>query len=151
MRWGIVPVAAVLAATAGAGAAWFLPERGGADPYDRQQVASGARVYAENCAACHGADLEGQLDWKTRNAEGRLPAPPHDDSGHTWHHPDDILFGITKHGIANYAPKGYESDMPAFGDTLSDAEIWAVLAYVKTYWSAPNLARQQGLSEQSGN
>jgi len=57
-----------------------------------------------------------------------LPAPPHDASGHTWHHPDSDLFGITKHGLGPYAPAGYQSDMPAFGGTLSDEEIAAVLA-----------------------
>lgn len=65
-----------------------------------------------------------------------MPAPPHDDSGHTWHHPDEVLFGITKFGVvAPYAPKGYESDMPGFGDRLSDDEIWAVLAFIKASWS----------------
>jgi len=67
---------------------------------------------------------------------GRLPAPPHDASGHTWHHPDNVLFGITKHGIApgKYAPSMYQSNMPAFSGVLADAEIWAVLAYIKSSW-----------------
>jgi len=66
-----------------------------------------------------------------------MPAPPHDDSGHTWHHPDHVLFGITKKGLVPpYAPQGYLSDMPAFGDKLSDDEIWAVLAYMKTRWTS---------------
>jgi len=65
-----------------------------------------------------------------------MPAPPHDDSGHTWHHPDAVLFGITKKGVVPpYAPVGYESDMPAFAGKLSDDEIWAVLAYIKSHWS----------------
>jgi hypothetical protein len=59
-----------------------------------------------------------------------MPAPPHDASGHTWHHPDDVLFEITRKGISAFAPPGYESDMPAFGD-LGDAEIWAVLAFIR--------------------
>ena len=65
-----------------------------------------------------------------------MPAPPHDDSGHTWHHPHDVLFGITKHGLVPpYAPAGYQSDMPAFAGTLSDDEIRAVLAYIASHWS----------------
>jgi hypothetical protein len=48
--------------------------------------------------ALPGANLEGQPNWKERQANGRLPAPPHDASGHTWHHPDAQLFGITKQG-----------------------------------------------------
>ena len=107
-----------------------------ADLRDAAKVALGAKVYARTCALCHGARLEGQPDWRTRLPNGRLPAPPHDDSGHTWHHPDHLLFGITKSGVVPpYAPAGYESDMPSFGGSLSDEEIWAVLAYIKKQWS----------------
>lgn len=107
-----------------------------ANPADVQKVASGAKLYAQHCAACHGAKLEGQPNWRSRLPSGRLPAPPHDESGHTWHHPDGVLFGITKHGLVPpYAPSDYESDMPGFGDKLSDDEIWAVLAYIKSQWN----------------
>jgi mono/diheme cytochrome c family protein len=108
-----------------------------ASPRDVAKVALGAKVYGQHCAACHGARLEGQPDWRTRLANGRLPAPPHDESGHTWHHPDSVLFGITKRGLAPpYAPTEYQSDMPAFGGKLSDEEIWAVLAYIKNHWTS---------------
>lgn len=103
---------------------------------DPAQLALGARIYAEHCASCHGAKLEGQPDWRKRLPNGRFPAPPHDDSGHTWHHPDEVLIGITKNGLVPpYAPPGYESDMPAFAGKLSDDEIRAVLAYIKSHWS----------------
>ena len=93
-------------------------------------------MYAQHCAACHGARLEGQPDWQKKLPNKRFPAPPHDDNGHTWHHSDEVLFGITKHGLVPpYAPAGYESDMPAFGATLSDEEIRAVLAFIETRWS----------------
>lgn len=106
------------------------------DPTDKAAVAAGQRVYDRHCSACHGANLEGQPDWRTRKSDGRLPAPPHDASGHTWHHPDAVLFGIVKEGLlpGKYAPEGYESDMPAFGGVLSDDEIRAVLAYIKSTW-----------------
>ena len=108
-----------------------------ADPRDAARVARGAKVYVDNCAACHGTRLEGQPDWRRRLPNGRMPAPPHDDSGHTWHHADAVLFGITKRGVVPpYAPPGYESDMPAFAGKLSDDDIWAVLAYIKSHWSA---------------
>jgi len=108
-----------------------------ADSGDAARVALGERVYVQNCASCHGAKLEGQPDWQSRRANGRLPAPPHDDSGHTWHHPDELNFKVTKYGVVPpYAPKGYESDMPAFGDRLSDEEIWAVLAFIKSRWTS---------------
>jgi MFS family permease len=65
-----------------------------------------------------------------------MPAPPHDATGHTWHHTDSMLFSITKYGLlpGKYAPPDYRSDMPAFIGTLSDEEIWAVLAYIKSFW-----------------
>ncbi|MFO7310413.1 MAG: c-type cytochrome, partial [Pseudomonadota bacterium] len=59
-------------------------------------IEQGRQIYADQCASCHGAQLEGQPDWKTPLPSGRLPAPPHDADGHTWHHPDDILFRIVK-------------------------------------------------------
>ncbi len=111
-------------------------DRPRADPRDAEQVALGAPVYAQHCASCHGARLEGQPDWRKRLPNGHLPAPPHDDTGHTWHHPDEVLFGITKDGLVPpYAPAGYASDMPGFRGRLTDDEIWAVLAYIKSHWS----------------
>ena len=104
------------------------------EPVTRDMVEQGGSIYAESCAACHGAQLEGQPDWRRRTEDGRMPAPPHDDSGHTWHHADRDLFTITKHGVGAVVP-GYESDMPAFEGLLSDSEITAVLAFIKTSWS----------------
>jgi mono/diheme cytochrome c family protein len=109
----------------------------GEAPPDPPKLAAGQAIYEQHCAACHGAKLEGQPQWQRKLPSGRFPAPPHDDSGHTWHHPDDVLFGITKHGLVPpYAPKGYESDMPAFAGKLSDDEIRAVLAYIGSHWSS---------------
>ena len=115
------------------------------DPADRAQVDLGRKLYAENCASCHGANLEGQPNWQKRLPSGRLPAPPHDASGHTWHHPDIDLFRVTKLGPAAY-PTGYETDMPAFGDRLSDAEIAAILAYIKSTWPPEIRARHDRLN-----
>ncbi|WP_119165391.1 c-type cytochrome [Algihabitans albus] len=116
------------------------------DPNDIQMVNSGARIYAAECATCHGAELEGQTNWRQRNAAGRLPAPPHDPSGHTWHHPDAHLFAMTKQGIAALAGAGYQSDMPAYGETLSDAEILAVLSYIKSTWPPEIQARHDEIN-----
>jgi mono/diheme cytochrome c family protein len=111
-----------------------------ADPRDAVRAALGAQVYAQHCVACHGPKLEGQLAWRKRLANGRLPAPPHDESGHTWHHPDHVLFALTRNGVVPpYAPRNYASDMPAFAGTLSDDEIWAVLAYLKSHWTSADV------------
>ena len=106
----------------------------------KPDLALGQKIYAQHCAVCHGAKLEGQPNWQQRLPSGRMPAPPHDESGHTWHHTDEVLFGITKHGLVPpYAPRDYQSDMPAFGGTLSDDDIRAVLAYIKSRWTSPEL------------
>lgn len=97
------------------------------------EIALGQDLYTANCASCHGGDLEGQPDWKRRLDTGRMPAPPHDESGHTWHHADRQLFTITKLGVSAIVP-GYKSDMPAFDGILTDDEIVAVLAYIKSTW-----------------
>lgn len=143
-------VAAALLVAAGGGALlWDRMPSPQADPDDTTQVALGRQVYEAHCASCHGARLEGQQNWRQRLPNGRLPAPPHDASGHTWHHPDRVLFDITKHGVAAHAPKGYESDMPGFGDRLSDAEIWAVLAYIKSQWPSEVRMRQADISDRA--
>ena len=95
---------------------------------------AGERLYQENCASCHGANLEGQPDWRSRLPNGRLPAPPHDASGHTWHHTDRVLLDIVKRGTAAIVGNGYESDMPGFKEVLTDEEITAIIDYIKSIW-----------------
>ena len=116
---------------------------------DRAVIAAGAEIYRAHCAACHGVNLEGQPKWRERLQNGRLPAPPHDASGHTWHQPDAQLFGITKHGLAPFAPPGYQSDMPAFDGVLSDDQIAAVLAYIKSTWPPDIRERQARINAQA--
>ena len=127
---------AVLVALALTGAGLWVgfgrSDSGSADSAER--IALGRSLYAEHCASCHGANLEGQPNWRNRRPNGRMPAPPHDATGHTWHHPDEALFRVTKEGSAAVAGGGYESDMPGFGDVMTDAEIRAVLAFIKSSW-----------------
>lgn len=140
-RWGSIAAAAALGIAIGA-AGWIAAAQQAADaegltflgePVTAAQLALGQEVYAANCASCHGANLEGQPEWRRRNENGRMPALPHDATGHTWHHADRQLFTITKLGVSAIVP-GYESDMPAFEGILSDDEITAVLAYIKSTW-----------------
>jgi mono/diheme cytochrome c family protein len=84
------------------------------------------------------------------NTARAATAPPQDSTGHTWHHPDAALFEIVKRGPAALAPAGYESDMPGFADTLSDAEIRDVLAYIRSRWPAEIRARQAAMSARTG-
>jgi mono/diheme cytochrome c family protein len=115
-------------------------------PDNPRVVALGERLYARECASCHGAGLEGEPNWQRRLPNGRLPAPPHDETGHTWHHPDAVLFHLTKEGPAALAGGGYESDMPGYRDVLSDAEIIAVLSYIKSTWPEEIRARHDQLN-----
>ena len=101
-------------------------------PNDSQVLRLGARIYAQQCAACHGAKGEGQRNWRDRGSDGLLPAPPHDPSGHTWHHPYEPLFAITKKGLAQVINQpDYRTAMPIYGGMLSDEEIVAVLSWIK--------------------
>lgn len=120
------------------------------DPENPEQVMQGKAIYAYSCAACHGKKLQGQPNWRERLTSGRLPAPPHDRTGHTWHHPDAVLFDLVKNGLVpeRTAPAGYQSDMPAFGGLLSDEQIIAVLAYIKSTWPSDVVRMQKEVTEQ---
>ena len=113
------------------------------------QEQDGRSLYETNCASCHGAQLEGQPDWMSRLPNGRLPAPPHDETGHTWHQSDGQLFRIVKEGLAAIAP-GYETDMPAFADRMTDDEIRAVIDFIKSTWPDRERDYQRSRSEADG-
>lgn len=131
---GLIALAAILASWAQAVAA--------------EEGMDGAALYQENCASCHGAELQGQPDWHSPGPDGRLPAPPHDATGHTWHHGDEILFRITRDGTAAVVGGGYASDMPGFGDALTYAEIRAILDYIKSTWPERERAYQRERTQQ---
>ena len=123
---------------AGLAFAYFLGSP--ADPYllkpsDQKIITMGRVVYQEHCAACHGDNLEGEPNWQMPDEDGYLPAPPHDETGHTWHHPDEDLIGFTKYGLIAYANlTNHKSNMPAYEGVLSDEEIIAVLSFIKSTW-----------------
>lgn len=149
MRVAAQPLAAVLLALAflAAGTASGVAADDPAKPNleDPALVARGKAVYAQHCASCHGANLEGQPNWRHRLPNGRMPAPPHDPTGHSWHHSDQQLFEMTKFGPGALVP-GYQSDMPGFKDKLNDADIWAVLSFIESTWPADIRARQQRMN-----
>jgi mono/diheme cytochrome c family protein len=130
-------------------AAFIIFDFAAAEDINQKQIALGRSVYDAHCARCHGKNLEGQPDWQTRLPNGRLPAPPHDASGHTWHHPDKVLLGITRNGLKPYAGEDYESDMPAFAGMLRDAEIEAIIAYIKSTWPEREREYQERVNRNS--
>ena len=113
---------------------WGDDTSSGADASNPKLVARGEVLYEQHCASCHGANLDGQPNWRERDADGMLPAPPHDMTGHTWHHSDALLFDVTKWGSTAVIGDDYMSNMPGFAETMSDGDIWAVLAYIKSTW-----------------
>lgn len=119
-------------------------------PDDAALVSRGRQVYLANCASCHGGQLEGQPNWRERNGQDMLPAPPHNETGHTWHHPDDMLFALTKYGIAKVANMpDYQSAMPVYEGTLSDADIVAALSWIKSQWPAEIRAQHDELNQRA--
>jgi mono/diheme cytochrome c family protein len=129
---------------------WPQGTAGNVDASSPELLALGQEVYGESCASCHGECLEGQPNWRIRRADGRLPAPPHDETGHTWHHPDDQLFAMTKFGPAAVAGlNDYQTDMPVFEGVLSDEEIRAALAYIKSTWPAEIRARHDDINRRN--
>jgi mono/diheme cytochrome c family protein len=155
-RAAFVAIAASAAATLGLAAGAYVYLRADAesrpwarpgDPGDPAQVALGQLFYSAQCASCHGDRLQGQPNWQTRKPDGKLPAPPHDATGHTWHHADQQLFQLTKNGLKHMARLGYVSDMPAYEGVLTDRQIWAVLAFIKDSWPADIRERQARISQ----
>ena len=138
MKWqvplaglGVLAVVGAAVLVGGGGA-----ERGGSagDP----DIAAGRALYGEYCAACHGANLEGQPNWREAGPDGTFPAPPHDATGHTWHHGDRLLFDYTRLGgqemLRRMGAGDAKSGMPAFGDRLSDDQIRDILAFIRSTW-----------------
>jgi mono/diheme cytochrome c family protein len=127
-----------------AGAWWFNRETGqtGNALDGSARLAEGKTLYQANCASCHGVNGEGQPNWRAPDAQGVFPAPPHNDAGHTWHHPDQQLLDIIAQGGS--LPGG---GMPGFADKLTQPQMEAVLAYLKTFWGSDQLKFQTEVTQ----
>jgi len=75
----------------------------------------GAALYAENCASCHGANGQGQGDI--------FPAL----AGNAELADTDMVLNTVIHGREGTA-------MPVWGDQLDDAQIAAVITYIRSAW-----------------
>ena len=120
---------------------------GGNQEGNLEPIEAGGQIYLANCAACHGASGEGAPDSPVGGPDRRVPAPPHDSRGHTWHHSDGLLFRVVKYGDASLTLPGFESGMPVFEGKLRDDEIRAVISYIKTLWGPEERAFQAEVSE----
>lgn len=151
MSRSILPVALAFA-LGGGGAYWLLSgdqTPGLLRPESPTIVAQGQEIYVASCASCHGANLEGEPNWQQRRTDGTLPAPPHDETGHTWHHPDQVLIELTKYGPQRFAGADYKTAMPAYDGVLSDDDIIAVLSFIKSTWPDDIRRRHDQLNAQA--
>lgn len=151
MKSGLIVALAIPLLAAGAAGAWYVlhGDKPASAP-DPARIAMGQQLYAAHCASCHGANLEGEPGWQNRRADGTLPAPPQDATGHTWHHPDQQLFVIVRDGVQAIAGADYKTAMAGFGEVLSDDEIRAVLDYIKSRWPEDIRARQAEITRRAG-
>ncbi|MDD9992855.1 MAG: cytochrome c [Rhodospirillales bacterium] len=120
-----------------------------------EAVERGAPLYAEHCASCHGKDLEGAPNWRRIGPDGLYPAPPHDETGHTWHHGDRLLFDYTKLGgevaLDMRGVTDFESGMPGFTEVLTDIEIHDILAFIMSTWPDAVRRHQEQITRQEAS
>lgn len=85
-----------------------------------ESLLAGLRLYAANCAVCHGA-----ADGKPSNiALGLFQRPPQLAKHGVTDDPEGETHWKVKHGIRM-------TGMPAFTSTLNDNEIWQVTLFLK--------------------
>ena len=108
----------LLAAACNPGQGAQRPDR--APALDPAQVQRGRQAYLQQCAVCHGPNAEGAANWQRPDGLGNLPPPPHDDSGHTWRHPDEQLREIIRDGQRDPFNRSPELTMPPFREKLVD-------------------------------
>ena len=93
-------------------------------PRTRETLDRGATVYAENCASCHGPTGRGDGE------AGRDLSPPPGNLAWLSQMPmvrwDPFMYWTVAEGGAQFG-----TAMPAFKDTLSSDDIWAVIAYIQ--------------------
>ena len=98
-------------------------------PIDGPVAAAGMQVYLAHCSTCHGVDLAGATGWQTPDSNGNYPPPPLDNSGHAWHHSTTLLTDIIRDGSSAEG-----SAMVGFSNRLSEAQIAAVVEYLRSAW-----------------
>ena len=100
---------------------------------DNSVILNGIKIYANNCASCHGKNLQGQVGWQNQlDDDGHRLAPPLNGTAHTWHHSPEYLYRVIKYGFTSFDPN-YEGKM--LGNSgLSDEEVWELVSYMKEVW-----------------
>ena len=107
-------------------------------------LASGQALYRTHCATCHGGMAQGAPNWHKRGSDGKFPPPPLNGTGHTWHHPHSQLVGIVKHGTLQSG-----GNMPSWKDKLTDADIDAILVWLRSSWPPEIYTQWQKMDQSS--
>lgn len=118
-----------------------------ADRLNEAQVALGKSLYQANCAFCHGDNLEGKPGWDGQYPSGGRPALPLDGETAITRLSDQDIMDVTKYGGQPFSPSDYKNDMPGFEMQLSDGDIWAIVAFIKSRWSDEAIERQRVAQE----
>jgi thiosulfate dehydrogenase len=87
-----------------------------------QNLLEGVRLFAENCAVCHGS-AKGATS-PSPIAKGEYPRPPQLATDGVEDDPEGDSFWKIKHGIRL-------TGMPSFGYTLKDEQIWTLALFLK--------------------
>ncbi|WP_430521649.1 c-type cytochrome [Alloyangia pacifica] len=87
-------------------------------------------LYGNECASCHGADLEGRPGWRLSLFDTRSAAPPLNGTGYTPQMPDQALLSVMDRGaVYGFGHVGQLNE-----SNLTDSEARALLAWIKTHW-----------------
>lgn len=97
---------------------------------DFARFMQGGKLYRKNCAQCHGDRAQGDPNWRQANAKGKLPPPPLNGTGHTWHHPKEALAKTIRDGTLRIG-----GSMPPWRNSMSDKEINLVIEWFQSHWS----------------
>ena len=93
-------------------------------PQNAATVERGARVYAANCASCHG--ITGRGDGADARKLNPRPANLARLSSMPMSRWDPLMYWTIAEGGAQFG-----TAMPAFKDSLSNDDIWAATAYIQ--------------------
>ena len=96
---------------------------------DFATVMHGKKLFAQNCASCHGSRAEGAPQWSTPGVDGKYPPPPLNGTAHTWHHPTAALKRTIREGTIAIGGK-----MPPHGGKLSEEDMEAIIAWFQSLW-----------------
>lgn len=96
---------------------------------DPAVLSLGQAVFQQHCSGCHGAQAQGDPNWRKRKPDGKYPPPPLNGSGHAWHHSRAML-----HEMIRTGSRPGEGDMPAWQGKLTGDEIDAVISWFQSLW-----------------